>query len=245
MKKPLFFFILTFFARLCFAQETFPVNGPYDVRPGQYAFVNATIVASAGETIPNGTLLVKDRVIEGVGANLQVPQGYVVVDLKGKYIYPALIDAYSTYGMPENPRAQAGFGRPAVYTSTKPGAYGWNEAVRPEVQAKNLFHADAEKAADFKKNGFGTVHTLVHDGIMRGTGAVVTLGDERDNFVVLNDAASANYSFTKGTAATNYPSSLMGSIALIRQTYYDADWYKGQHEEYNISLDEFNKEQSV
>lgn len=245
MRKPLLFFIACFFARLCLAQETFPVNGPYDVRPGQYAFINATIVASADQTITNGTLLVKDRVIEGIGSGLAVPAGYVVVDLKGKYIYPGLIDAYTTYGMPENPRTMPQFGRPAVYISPKPGAYGWNEAVRPEIQAKDLFNENAEKAAEYKKNGFGTVHTLVHDGIMRGTGAVVTLGDERDNFLMLNDKASANYSFTKGTAATNYPSSLMGSIALIRQTYYDADWYKGQTEEYNISLDEFNKEQSI
>jgi hypothetical protein len=35
----------------------------------------------------------------------------------------------------------------------------------------------------------------------------------------------------------------MGSIALIRQTYYDAQWYKSTNgkEEYNISLDELNK----
>ncbi|HZY36467.1 MAG TPA: amidohydrolase family protein [Mucilaginibacter sp.] len=248
MKKLLLFCGLLLCARFCAGQQTFPVNGPYDVRPGQYAFINATIVASAGETIPNGTLLIKDRVVEAVGAGLAVPQGYVVVDLKGKYIYPGLIDAYTTYGMPEAPRAafpQGGFGRVAVYTSTKPGAYGWNESIKPEMNAKTVFHADAKTAEDFKKNGFGAVQTLIHDGIMRGTGAVVTLGDERDNEVMLNDQAAAHYSFTKGTAATNYPSSLMGSIALIRQTYYDAEWYKKQKEEYNISLDEFNKEQNI
>ena len=74
---------------------------------------------------------------------------------------------------------------------------------------------------------------------------MVTLGDERDNEVMLNDEAAANYSFSKGTAATNYPSSLMGSIALIRQTYYDAQWYKNQKEEYNISLEEFNRTQNI
>src|SRR5580700_4207341 len=104
MKKILLLCFL-FFAGRSLAQETFPVNGPYDVRPGQYAFINATIVASSGETITNGTLLVKDRMIEGIGAGLAVPQGYVAVDLKGKYIYPGLVDAYSTYGMPEAPRA--------------------------------------------------------------------------------------------------------------------------------------------
>jgi len=249
MKKLLLFCCALFFALLCRAQETFPVNGPYDIRPGQYAFTNANIVVNPDQTITNGTLLVKDRVIEAVGAGVKIPKGYVTIDLKGKYIYPSLIDAYTTYGIPEAPRAAfgqgGGFGRSAVRTSTKPGAYGWNEAIRPEMNAKAIFRADDKKAEDFKKNGFGTVHSVIDDGIARGTSAVVTLGDERENFLMLKDEAAANYSFSKGTAATNYPSSLMGAIALLRQTYYDAQWYKGQKEEYNISLDEFNRIQNL
>jgi imidazolonepropionase-like amidohydrolase len=248
MKKLLLLFFALFCAHAIYAQETFPVNGPWDVRPGQFAFTNANIVVNADQTIANGTLLVKDRQIEAVGPGVKIPPGYVIVDLKGKYIYPSLIDAYSTYGMPEAPRQQfqqGGFGRVPVYTSTKPGAFGWNEAIKPEMKAKMVFHADAASAEDFKKNGFGAVQTLIHDGIARGTSAVVTLGDERDNEVMLNDEAAAHYSFSKGTAATNYPSSLMGSIALLRQTYYDADWYKNQKEEYNISLEEFNRTQAI
>ena len=83
----------------CQAQETFPVNGAQDIRPGLYAFTNATIVVDANQTISNGVLLVKDRLIEAVGAGVAIPKGYIVVDLKGKYIYPGLIDAYTTYGI--------------------------------------------------------------------------------------------------------------------------------------------------
>ena len=248
MKKLLLFGCAMFFALLCRAQETFPVNGAWDIRPGQYAFTNANIVVNADQTIPNGILLVKDRQIEAVGADVKIPKGYVIVDLKGKYIYPGLIDAYTSYGIPEAPRqafSQGGFGRIAVPVSTKPGAYGWNEAIKPEMNVKAVFHADASKAEDFKKNGFGAVQSVIRDGIARGTSAVVSLGDERDNQVILNGETAANYSFNKGTAATNYPSSLMGSIALLRQTYYDAQWYKNQKEEYNISLDEFNRTQNI
>jgi hypothetical protein len=108
MKKLLLFCCVLLCAQLTRAQETFPVNGAWDIRPGQYAFTNATIVVSADQTITNGTLLVKDRVIEAVGAGVAIPKGYVTVDLKGKYIYPGLIDAYTTYGMPEAPRAAFG-----------------------------------------------------------------------------------------------------------------------------------------
>src|SRR5476651_7110 len=249
MKKILLFCCALFLARLAAAQETFPVNGAWDIRPGQFAFTNANIVVSADQTITNGILLIKDRRIEAVGPDVKIPKGYVTIDLKGKYIYPGLIDAYTTYGMPEAPRAAfapgRGFVRTAVYTSTKPGAFGWNESIKPEMNAKLIFHGDAAKAEDYKKNGFSAVQSLIHDGIARGTSVVVTLGDERDNEVMLNDEAAAHYSFSKGTAATNYPSSLMGSIALLRQTYYDAQWYKTQKDEYNISLDEFNKTQSL
>ena len=250
MKKILLFCCAILLIKVTYAQETFPVNGAWDIRPGQYAFTNASIVVNANQTIANGTLLIKDRKIEAVGTGIAIPKGYVTIDLKGKYIYPGLVDAYTTYGMPDAPRQEfarggGGFGRVPVYTSTKPGAYGWNEAIKPEMNAKAIFHADVAKAEDMKKNGFGAVQSLIHDGIARGTSVVVTLGDERDNEVMLNDEAAAHYSFSKGTAATNYPSSLMGSIALIRQTYYDAQWYKNQTAEYNISLAEFNRTQAI
>jgi len=248
MKKTLLLFCFALLmAHMLYAQDTFPVNGTWDIRPGQYAFTNATIVVNADQTIANGTLLIKDRKIEAVGAGIVIPKGYVTIDLKGKHIYPGLIDAYTTYGIPDEPRKE--FSRRGsytpVYTTTKPGAYGWNEAIKPEMNAKAIFHADASKAEDLKKNGFGAVQSLIHDGIARGTSVAVTLGDERDNEVMLNDEAAAHYSFNKGTAATDYPSSLMGSIALIRQTYYDAQWYKTQNEEYNISLAEFNRTQNI
>lgn len=244
MKKTLLLCFALLISYLSHAQETFPVNGAQDIRPGLYAFTNATIIVNANETISNGTLLIKDRVIEAVGQGLNIPKGYIIVDLKGKHIYPGLIDAYTTYGLPETPRQSFSRGS-IVPVSTKPGAFGWNEAIRPEMNVRTIFHADAAKAEDYRKNGFTVVQSLIHDGIARGTSAVVSLGDERDNEVVIKGEAAANYSFNKGTAATNYPSSLMGSIALMRQTYYDAEWYKNQKEEYNISLEEFNREQNL
>ncbi|MBK7443231.1 MAG: hypothetical protein IPI65_17490 [Bacteroidetes bacterium] len=36
-----------------------------------------------------------------------------------------------------------------------------------------------------------------------------------------------HYSFLKGGSTQDYPTSEMGSIALLRQTFYDADWYEG------------------
>src|ERR1700744_5788788 len=145
MKRLLLFCVVMVFARFSYAQETFPVNGAWDVRPGQYAFTNATIVVSADQTITNGTLLVKDRTIEAVGQGITVPKGYVTVDLKGKYIYPGLVDAYTPYGIPTGAaRAGAGGfggggGGRGGGGAARAGAFGWNEAIRPDSNARTVF----------------------------------------------------------------------------------------------------------
>lgn len=142
MKKLLLFCFALFLVHLSQAQQTYPVNGAWDVRPGLYAFTNATIVVSADQSITNGTLLIKDRVIESVGAGIPIPKGYITVDLKGKYIYPGLIDAYTTYGIPEAARGAfgagggGGFGRTYTPVTTKPGPVNWNEASSRRCRPK-------------------------------------------------------------------------------------------------------------
>ncbi|RZK51526.1 MAG: amidohydrolase, partial [Pedobacter sp.] len=149
MKKILLALSLVFSTAFLFAQQTYPVNGSYDIRQGLYAFTNANIVVNANQTISNGVLLIKDKIIQSVGTGTAIPKGYVVIDLKGKYIYPSLIDAFSSYGIPEVQRTQAagGFGnRQSIFTSTKKGAYSWNESIRPETEVRSIFTIDAKKA---------------------------------------------------------------------------------------------------
>jgi hypothetical protein len=248
MKKILLAIGLVISTTFLFAQQTtFPVNGSFDTRPGMFAFTNATIVVNANQTLTNATLLIKGQTIQAVGAGLTVPKGYVVIDLKGKFVYPSLVDAFSSYGLTEAPAQQRGFGgqRQSIFVSTKKGAYGWNESIRPETYVKSIFSTDPKKADELRKVGFGSVNVINRDGIARGVSAAVTLNEGADNSVILKDQTAANYSFNKGTSSNDYPTSLMGSIALLRQTYYDAQWYGKQKDEYNISLDEFGKQQTM
>ncbi|MGV3762381.1 amidohydrolase family protein [Parapedobacter sp.] len=229
------------------AQETFPVNGSHDERPRLFAFTNAHIVVKAGEVIRNGTLLVDGKRIAALGKNTSVPKGYVTIDLQGKFIYPSFIDAFSEYGQgKESANGQQGGGRRSqIFESTKKGAYGWNGAIRPEVAAKETFAVDGGKSEELRKIGFGAVQSVVRDGIARGSSVVATLADARENEVIILPDAGAHYSFSKGTAQTSYPTSLMGTIALLRQTYYDSQWYTKQHDEYNMSLEAFGRLQAL
>ena len=64
---------------------------------------------------------------------------------------------------------------------------------------------------------------------------------------MVKEKASAHYSFNKGTSTQSYPSSMMGSVALLRQTYLDAQWYKSKpvKEGVNLSLQAWNDNQNL
>lgn len=229
------------------AQETFPVNGVADERSGSFAFINATIVKDPQTTAQNATLVISHGKIVAVGANVTVPKDAVIVDCKGKYIYPSFIDLFSDYGVTAPKGSGGGNFRTYQNLSNTKGAYGWNEALKPETDASRIFAADAAKAKDLRGIGFGTVLTHQHDGIARGTGAVVTLGDTRENFEMIKEKAAAFYSFSKGSSSQSYPNSLMGTIALLRQTYLDAQWYRNKPatEGTNLSLEAWNDNQAL
>jgi len=234
-----------------YAQPTFTqnANGVRDEREGLYAITGATVFTHYNKKIENATLIIRKGLVEAVGANLSIPEGAVVIDAKGKFIYPSFIDPYTNYGMPELPKREGGRGDfgPQTESNTK-GAFNWNEAIKPEFNAADSFNPDAKRAKEFRESGFGTVLTHQTDGIARGSGALVTLGEGKPNELFVKDKSSAHYSFSKGSSRQDYPSSQMGVIALLRQTYYDALWYaKAQPDlaELNLSLDAWNKLQTI
>ncbi len=223
------------------AQPTFPYNGVLPKDVNAYAFIHANIQADPSTLLTDATLVIEKGRVLAVGKDVSIPANAVVFDLQGAYIYPSFIELHSDYGMPKAPSARREWGRPQMESSRK-GAFGWNDAIRPEQDAALIFSPSPELATEWRAMGFGAVLTHIQDGIVRGTSALVSLGEDRNESLLIPQVG-AHYSFNKGSSTQDYPSSLMGSIALLRQTYYDADWYKkgGQKEEQNLSLQKMNE----
>lgn len=228
------------------AQVTFPRNGVADQREGLYAFTNATIFQSWNTKLENATLIIRKGKVEAIGVGIPVPQDAVVVDASGKTIYPSFIDLYTDYGMPEKPAAGpgGGGGRGQQMLSNKDGAFSWNQALKPEYQAFENFKTNDKAASELRKLGFGAVLTHNMDGISRGSSVMVTLGNGNEHEVIVRERVGHHLSFRKGSSTQAYPSSLMGCIALLRQTYLDGQWYKngGRKEEVNRSLEAWNEQ---
>ena len=234
-----------------YAQITTPASAPTDERPGIHAFTNATIYVDYKTHLDSATLLVKDGKIVFAGLNVSIPADAVLHECTGKTIYPSFIDLYAgDYGLPAPKPGTSGGGRQQAANTDdnkKGAAFSWNEALTPEYNTVDYFNNDAKAADTYRKAGFGTVLTHHPDGISRGTGALVLLGSDPEQEMILIDKASHHLSFRKGSSKTRYPTSLMGVIALLRQTYLDGQWYQaeGYKQEKNLSLDAWNEVQSL
>jgi len=255
MKKTLILSCLFLVSLLVPAQNNYPVVGVSDERPQMYGLRNATVVVDHNQTIPEADILIVNGRIEAVGTNLTFPKGTIIKDIRGKMVYPSFIDLFTSYGMPEvtregaSPMAQMVSGqRQTAPTGEKPRvADYWNQGIHESYNAAGEFKTDDTKAAELRKAGFGTVISAKNDGIARGTSALVLLTDKKTQEAVLLEKASANYSFVKGGSEDMYPAAQYGSIALLRQFYYDQQWYKALPEGYffDASLEALEKNKSL
>lgn len=250
MNRNFSLFLLAFgvlFGRMGWAQTTFPVNGIQDRDQTVHAFIHATVHVDAKTVFNDATLLVKEGRILAVGTGITVPKGAITTDLNGRHIYPSLIDAFSTYGIAQSKKERKDSPAPQ-YDTEKKGAYAWNDALNPEANAATIFTPDGKKAEGLRKAGFGATVSLVKDGIARGTSALVMTTDGKAHEALIQPYVAANYSFNKGSSGQNYPSSQMGMIALLRQTYLDAEWYgtlKDRTQEMNLGLEAWAKIQTI
>jgi imidazolonepropionase-like amidohydrolase len=211
------------------------VEGLRESNPRWHALTGARLVVAPGKVIDNGTLVLRDGVIVAAGANLPVPNGAKVWKLDGRTVYPGFIDMASTIGVPAGllpaPIA-AGPGAaarpPAQRVLNSRALASENFRVRPEQDVANQLELRADEVKAVRELGFTSVLAAPGAGIFRGQSALLNMnGSDNAKSVVLNARVAQHLAneleFGRGVG---YPSSLMGVIAQVRQTFYDAQWYQ-------------------
>ncbi len=196
------------------SSRTEPVTALRDNSSGFHALVGARVVTGPGQVLEDATIVIRNGLIVSVGRGQQAPAGARVWDLKGQTVYPGFIDAHADLGMDEVP--QGG----------DVGPTHWNPQVRAWFSTTSSFRDDSTRRRSLRSLGFGTALAVPKQGIFRGKASVVNLSDagvrERVLRPDLVQAVGFQRSFTLGGG---YPNSAMGTIALMKQTFMDAEWY--------------------
>ncbi|UFK98255.1 amidohydrolase family protein [Kaistella faecalis] len=205
-----------------------------------YAVKNITLYQDYRTKVENAVLVFQEGKVVASG-KVNIPKNAVVIDGRGAFVYPSFIDPYATIGVEKAKRSEYNPG--STYLPTDATSAAYNDAVKADTRAVSTFTNQGKDFQDYLNQGFGSVLSFNEDGIVRGSAVLIGLGEGISSEKVIKEDAGFLLSLNKGSSRQAYPSSLVGSVALLRQLYLDADWYsKGGHlENKNTNLEAFNR----
>jgi imidazolonepropionase-like amidohydrolase len=220
------------------SESTRPWPGLREHTPRVHAFTGATVIPAPGQVLEGATLVIRDGVIVAVGPNVTIPADARVWPLEGKYIYPGLIDLHTRYGQKKATRGRPGGDGGEKKPQEHTGSSYWNAKITPDHNGAHLFKPDLDAAKTLRSQGVTLVLSVPDGDIITGTGALVSTGDGVGNDLVVKADVMLGVQFKTGSWDDRaYPGSLMGVMALLRQTYLDADWYTRAHAAWNRQPD--------
>jgi len=219
---------------------------------GVHALVGGKVVVKPGQTLDEANIIIRDGLITAVGLNAPVPADARVWDLKGATVYAGFIDAYLTMGTNVSAVATTMtepigeltsgvnfFGVPGQERDPgNPGPGYELTRITPEKRAASDYSPNARTLETLREIGFTAGNLTPTRGILRGTSAFVLLSDVNPNHAILKPDVFQHVAFESAgrsadpNAQTPFPGSLMGVIAAVRQSFFDARHYFLDHADY-------------
>ena len=197
------------------------------------AVVGAQVFTGTGALIDGGVVLVRDGKVEAVGAGLSVPAGYEVVDGKGKWVTPGLIDAHSHLGV---------YASPSVWANSD-----GNELTNPVTAEVWAEHSVWPQDPGFNTARIGGVTTMLvlpgSGNLIGGRGVVLrnvparTVQDMKfpDAPYALKMACGENPKRVYGSKG-RAPSTRMGNVAGYRAAWINAADYVRRWDDYRAKV---------
>jgi hypothetical protein len=206
------------------------------VNAQSYAITNAKVVTVSGATIEKGTVVIRNGLIEAVGANLMPPADAQVFDAAGLTVYPGFIDTSSNLGLaaprpatpgPGGPGGGGGGQQQQQAAAQAQSISNFRVGLRPEVSVMDDLLAGDAPYATARNAGFTTAVTVGRTGVFHGRSAVINLaGDSVSSLIVRSPFAQhismASLGGGGGGAGGGYPVSLLGTFSAMRQMFNDA-----------------------
>jgi imidazolonepropionase-like amidohydrolase len=220
--------------------------GHRPVAPGVHALVGGSVVVRPGEIIQAATIVVRDGFIQAIGKDVTPPADARVRDMKGSTIYAGFIDPCLQPDSTNRPTsttrtefdlaATGGglnfYGAPGGERDRSQARPGYEVAqVNPEARVARNSLLEKKLLETGRELGFTAANVIPATGIFRGTSALMALSDANPNEAVIRADTFQHIAFdAEGGRESAYPKSLMGVLAVVRQTFYDARHYTQEND---------------
>ena len=184
-----------------------------------WAIRNAKVLVSPlRPPLEKATVIIRDGLIEAVGANIAVPPEAEVLDGTKLLVFPGLVDALGA-GLLKIPEEK--YDASKIYS----GEYtDKDRGITPEFRAFDYVNLGKSTVEKYHKLGITAAQVLPDRGIFSGQSSVFTLGNGDKNRALLLKDACLGIGFSPAGLPI-YPGSLMGVVAYLRQSFSDARYF--------------------
>jgi imidazolonepropionase-like amidohydrolase len=199
-----------------------------------YAITNARIVPVSGPEIARGTVVIREGLIAAVGASVAAPADARIIDGSGLTVYPGLIDANTSLGLPAaatpqgGARGGGGFAVAQQQTNAQQvAALNSSQPVglQPEVRADEYLRPGGDQIEGERSAGITAALTAPREGIFAGQSAFINLAGDTPQQMIVRSPIALHVGFTP-LRSGGYPASLLGVFAALRQMLLDAQRYR-------------------
>ncbi len=183
--------------------------------PNVHALIGVRVVVEPGTVLDAATVVIRDGVIVAVGADIEPPPDARRIEFElGEdqppvTIYPGLIEPYLVLETDDDADQETPPGRHAL--------------IRPDFMV-GAEHWPAERIEALRGAGFTTALIAPGTGLLRGQSLIANLGNGGLSANLLRAGFAQHAHLHERAPGGVYPQSLMGSVALFRQTLLDAGW---------------------
>lgn len=184
--------------------------------PAAYAVRGATVVRPDGSRLDGVTVLIREQLIEAIGAGIEIPGDAVLLPGDSLFVYPGLVDAEGTapYDFPEQ-------------ESDRSEVESWNPPRELQgfmPQRRVIDHLELDGGDLEGQRQKGVVAAAIHpaNALMPGRGTLLLFrpGAEETSRLVVTPTLGPVMAFRAGRGV--YPSQLFGLMAFFRQQFADA-----------------------
>ena len=191
---------------------------------------NATVLTAAGDRIEGGSVLMRDGKIAAVGRQLTAPAGATVIDARGKWVTPGIIDAHSHLGVYASPGVDAHSDGNEITDPVT--ADVWAEHAiwpqDPQIPLALAGGVTAQHILPGSANLIGGRSVTVKNVPGRSAADMKFPGAPQGLKMACGENPKRTYGEEKGRA----PSTRMGNIALTRKAWAEALDYRREWDEY-------------
>ena len=206
----------------------------FGASPEPILIKNGTVITVTRGTIENGDVLLKNGKIDKVGKGIKAPDKALIIDATGKFVMPGIIDPHSHIGVSSWP-----------YVPANDDGNEATNPITPQVRAEDSFNAEDLAIERAVAGGVTTIQSLPGSANLIGGQTLVlklkpgrTVGEMKisDAPPGMKMALGENPKWVYGHR-NQMPSTRMGNIAMIRESFVKAENYMNKWERFEKKKD--------